>query len=95
VRRFPCPNRGKTAGPRSHSRGAGNGSIRPGAKFETSGKRRTEIGPVAGEITIASRIEPLQLVAFKRRALGLVVIELISDALLHEFSEFEAGHIEV
>jgi hypothetical protein len=50
---------------------------------------------VAGEITIASRIEPLQLVAFKRRALGLVVIELISDALLHEFSEFEAGHIEV
>jgi two-component sensor histidine kinase len=52
-------------------------------------------GPVAGDITIATRIEPLQLVAFKRRALGLVVIELLSNALLHAFREPEAGHIEV
>ena len=35
-------------------------------------------GPVAGDITIAARIEPLQLVVFKRRALGLVVVELLS-----------------
>jgi two-component sensor histidine kinase len=52
-------------------------------------------GPVAGDITIATRIEPLQLIAFKRRALGLVVIELLSNALLHAFRELEAGHIEV
>jgi two-component sensor histidine kinase len=52
-------------------------------------------GPVAGDIEIATRIEPLQLVAFKRRALGLMVIELLSNALLYAFREFEAGHIEV
>jgi two-component sensor histidine kinase len=53
------------------------------------------LGPAAGDITIATRIEPLQLVAFKRRALGLVVIELLSNALLYAFRELEAGHIEV
>jgi hypothetical protein len=42
-------------------------------------------GPVAGDITIATRIEPLQLVAIKRCALGAVAIELLSDALLHAF----------
>jgi two-component sensor histidine kinase len=52
-------------------------------------------GPVAGDITIATRIEPLQLVAFKRRALGLLVIELLSNALLRAFRERDAGHIEV
>src|SRR3984957_1115605 len=52
-------------------------------------------GPVAGDITIATRIEPLQLAAFKRRALGLMVIELLSNALLYAFRELEAGHIEV
>jgi hypothetical protein len=41
--------------------------------------------PVAGDITIATRIEPLQLVAIKRCALGAVAIELLSDALLHAF----------
>jgi two-component sensor histidine kinase len=52
-------------------------------------------GPVAGDITIATRIEPLQLAACKRRALGLMVIELLSNALLYAFRELEAGHIEV
>ena len=52
------------------------------------------LGPVAGDITIATRIEPLQLAAFKRRALGLMVIELLSNALLYAFRELEAGHIE-
>lgn len=40
---------------------------------------------MAGDITIATRIEPLQLVAIKRCALGVVAIELLSDALLHAF----------
>jgi two-component sensor histidine kinase len=52
-------------------------------------------GPVAGDIMIATRIEPLQLVAFKRRALGLLVIELLSEALLYAFRERESGRIEV
>jgi two-component sensor histidine kinase len=52
-------------------------------------------GPVAGSITVATRIEPLQLVAFKRRALGLLAVALLSNALLHAFRGLEGGHIEV
>jgi hypothetical protein len=52
-------------------------------------------GPVAGNIGIATRIEPLLLAAFKRRALVLVVVELISQALIYAFRGFDAGQIEV
>jgi hypothetical protein len=52
-------------------------------------------GPVAGNITIATRIEPLELAAFKRRALVLVAVELLSDALINAFRGLDEGHIEV
>jgi two-component sensor histidine kinase len=52
-------------------------------------------GPVAGDITITTRIVPLQLAAFKRRALALVVVNLLSNALLEAFCGLEEGHIEV
>ena len=52
-------------------------------------------GPVAGNIRIATRIEPLQLAAFKRRALALVAVELISEALANAFRGLDEGHIEV
>ena len=52
-------------------------------------------GPVAGNIRIATRIEPLQLAAFKRRALALVAVELISEALANAFCGPDEGHIEV
>ena len=52
-------------------------------------------GSIAGDITIAIRIEPLQLAAFKRRALALLATELLSKAFLHGFPGPEGGHIEV
>jgi two-component sensor histidine kinase len=52
-------------------------------------------GPIAGDISIATRIEPLRLAAFKRRALVLVAIELISQALVNGFHGLDKGHIEV
>jgi hypothetical protein len=50
---------------------------------------------VAGDTTTATRIEPLQLVAFKGCAFGVVAIELLSDAPLHAFHGRGAGRIEV
>jgi two-component sensor histidine kinase len=52
-------------------------------------------GPVAGNITIVTRIQPLQLAAFKRRALVLVAIALLSNALIHAFRGLEGGRIKV
>jgi two-component sensor histidine kinase len=52
-------------------------------------------GPVAGNIQITTRIEPLQLAAFKRRALALVAVELISEALVNAFRGLDEGYIEV
>jgi hypothetical protein len=52
-------------------------------------------GPVAGNVGIATRIEPLQLAAFKRRALGLVVADLITASLIDGSEELEGGQIEV
>jgi two-component sensor histidine kinase len=52
-------------------------------------------GPVAGGIRIATRIEPLQLAAFKRRALALVAVELISQALASAYRRLDEGHIDV
>jgi two-component sensor histidine kinase len=52
-------------------------------------------GPVAGNIRIATRIEPLQLAAFKRRALALAAVELISEGLVNAFRGSVEGHIEV
>jgi hypothetical protein len=52
-------------------------------------------GPAAGNIGIATRIEPLLLAAFKRRALVLVVVELISQALVYAFCGLDAGQIEL
>jgi hypothetical protein len=52
-------------------------------------------GPVAGNIGIATRIEPLRLVAFKRRALALVAVELVSQALVSAYRRLDEGHIDV
>jgi two-component sensor histidine kinase len=52
-------------------------------------------GPVAGDVRIATRIEPLQLAAFKRRALALVAVELISQALVNGYRRLDEGHIDV
>ena len=52
-------------------------------------------GPVAGNIKITTRIEPLQLAAFKRRALGLLVVALISEVLVDTFRGLTEGQIDV
>ena len=52
-------------------------------------------GPAAGWVTIATRIAPLSLPAFKRRALVLLAIELVSSALMHAFHGLHARHIEI
>jgi two-component sensor histidine kinase len=52
-------------------------------------------GPVAGNIGITTRIEPLQLAAFKRRALALLAVELISEALVNAFEGRDDEPIEV
>ncbi len=52
-------------------------------------------GPAAGTVTIRKRIERLTLPAFKRRALVLVVSELLTNALIHGFRWRRGGAIEV
>jgi hypothetical protein len=52
-------------------------------------------GPVVGHIRIATNIEPLQLAAFKRRALALVLVGILSDVLLNPFCGQDDGHLEV
>jgi two-component sensor histidine kinase len=52
-------------------------------------------GQVAGNITVLITVEPLLLAAFKRRALILVAVELISQALIHGLSGPAQGRLEV
>ncbi len=52
-------------------------------------------GPAAGLVTIGTSIEPLLLPEYKRRALVLLAVDLVSNALLHGFHRQAAGHIEV
>jgi two-component sensor histidine kinase len=52
-------------------------------------------GPSAGLVTVGTSIEPLQLPEYKRRALVLLAVDLVSNALLHGFHRQAFGHIEV
>jgi hypothetical protein len=54
-------------------------------------------GTAAGgpDITLATNIQRLHLPAYKRRALVLTAVELVTNALLHAFAGRTTGHIAV
>jgi two-component sensor histidine kinase len=52
-------------------------------------------GPTAGGVEIVMAIEPVYLPSLKRRALALLVTELVANALIHAFASSQHNRIQV
>jgi hypothetical protein len=52
-------------------------------------------GPLLGNIAIKTRIEPMRLPAYRRRALALIGFDLISLMLIHGICDLEEASIQV